>query len=83
MVIDLFAEKNKPCEYDRKLIEEAQNLIYQHENAVSQFNYATDINEIEAVIYRLKAIEASYSLLLKRAKLSKNCNIRTVKLRKI
>ncbi len=83
MVIDLFAEKNKPCEYDRELIEEAKSIRYQHENAVSQFNYATDINEIEAVIYRMKALEASYALLIKRAKLQKNCSIRTVDLRKI
>lgn len=83
MVIDLFAEKNKPCEYDRSLIEEARSIRFQHENAMSQFNYATDIHEIEAAIYRLKTLEASYTLLMKRAKLNKNCNIRTVELKKI
>lgn len=83
MVIDLFADKNKPCEFDRELLNEAKSIGFQIENAVSQFNFITDSQEIEAVIYRMKALEAQYSIILKKAKLNKNCNIRTVDLRKL
>lgn len=83
MVIDLFTDKNKPCEFDRKLINEAKSIGYEIENAVSQFNFVTDSQEIEAVIYRIKALETQYSIIMKKAKLNKNCNIRTVEIRKL
>ena len=83
MVIDLFADKNKPREFDKELLKEAKNIGFQIENAVSQFNFITDSQEIEAVIYRMKALETQYSIILKKAKLNKNCNKRTVDLKKL
>jgi len=83
MYIDLFSEKNKPYEYNKELIDEVQNVKLEIGNARSQFNFATDSQEIESVIYRLKSLETRYSLLVRKAKLCKNVNIRAIEAEKI
>ena len=83
MVIDLFADVNKPGEYNREIIAEAEEIKQQLAAAYSQFNYSTDSVEIEASIYRIKFLETQYRHLINTAKINKYCNMRKVEIKKI
>ena len=83
MITDLFEDRQKPNEYDRRIISEAEEIRGQLAGAYSQFNIALDSLEIESAVYRIKALETQYSRLLRNAKLNKNCNIRRVEMKKL
>lgn len=73
MTADLFADTSKPYTTDPCLTERLHNTLLSLKNAKTQFNLASEPSEIEAIIYRLKSLEAEYSYILNKAKLERIC----------
>lgn len=73
MILDIFSDTNKKFEADRELARSAEYIKMQLRGTYDRFNEATDPLIIEALIYRMKELEAQYSFLIKRAKLERLC----------
>lgn len=71
MVIDLFADKNAPYKTDEDTIKLAREICSEIAATENIFNFVTEPFEIEAAVYKIKSLEASYSALIKRSKLNK------------
>lgn len=72
MIIDLFSER-KEYRRSKNISDRAKEIYSEMRNAEYFFNEVADSYEIEATIYRLKALEAEYSALIREAKLEKLC----------
>lgn len=73
MILDIFSDTDKKYESDRELTRSAEYIKMQLRGTYDRFNEATDPLIIEALIYRMKELEAQYSFLIKRAKLERLC----------
>lgn len=73
MILDIFSDTDKKYESDRELARSAEYIKMQLRGTYDRFNEATDPLIIEALIYRMKELEAQYSFLIKRAKLERLC----------
>ncbi len=71
MVIDLFADKVLPQKRAKTITQETKRVVRELEKTEKIFNEVVDPYEIEAVIYKMKALEMHYSFLIKEAKLGK------------
>lgn len=71
MILDIFSDTDKKYESDRELARSAEYIKMQLRGTYDRFNEATDPLIIEALIYRMKELEAQYSFLIKRAKLER------------
>ncbi len=71
MVIDLFAGKTLPAKAAKSITDETKSVVLEMQKAEELFNEVVDPYEIEAVIYKMKALEMHYSFLIKEAKLGK------------
>ncbi len=73
MILDIFSDTSKIYSYDKGLGSSAETIKAELQMAYATFNEATDPLIIEALIYRMKELEAQYSFLIKRAKLERLC----------
>ena len=73
MILDIFSDTDKKFESDRELARSAEYIKIQLRGTYDRFNEATDPLIIEALIYRMKELEAQYSFLIKKAKLERLC----------
>lgn len=73
MIFDIFSDTDRIYNYDRNVTQTAENIMLQLQGTYARFNEATDPLIIEALIYRMKELEAQYSFLIKKAKLEKLC----------
>lgn len=73
MIFDIFSETDRIYNYDRNVTQTAENIRLQLQGTYARFNEATDPLIIEALIYRMKELEAQYSFLIKKAKLERLC----------
>ena len=73
MILDIFSDTSKIYSYDKSLSAAAEKIKEELNRAYAGFNEATDPLIIEALIYRMKELEAQYSFLIKRAKLERLC----------
>ncbi len=73
MIFDIFSDTDRIYNYDRNVTQTAENIRLQLQGTYARFNEATDPLIIEALIYRMKELEAQYSFLIKKAKLEKLC----------
>ena len=73
MILDIFSETVRVYNYDNDLAETAEYIKLQLKGTYARFNEATDPLIIEALIYRMKELEAQYSFLIKKAKLERLC----------
>lgn len=73
MILDIFSDTDKKYESDRELARSAEYVKMQLRGTYDRFNEATDPLIIEALIYRMKELEAQYSFLIKKAKLERLC----------
>lgn len=71
MTADLFSDTSKPYTPDPVLAERLRNILIEIGAVKSRFNLASDPCEIEAIIYRMKSLEAEYSYILRTAKLER------------
>ena len=71
MILDIFSDTDKKFESDRELARSAEYIKIQLRGTYDRFNEATDPLIIEALIYRMKELEAQYSFLIKKAKLER------------
>lgn len=71
MTADLFSETSKPYTNDPLLSKKLQDILSDISSAESHFNLASDPCEIEAIIYRMKSLEAEYSYIIRAAKLQR------------
>ena len=74
MILDIFSDTDKKYESDRELARSAEYIKMQLRGTYDRFNEATDPLIIEALIYRMKELEAQYSFLIKQAKLERLCS---------
>lgn len=74
MLIDLFADIGLLRKHDDALVTEVKRVTEELTNTMSRFNEATDSDEIESLIYRMKELEMHYSFLLRQAKLERICD---------
>ena len=74
MILDIFSDTDKKYESDRELARSAEYIKMQLRGTYDRFNEATDPLIIEALIYRMKELEAQYSFLIKKAKLERLCS---------
>lgn len=74
MILDIFSDTDKKYEPDRELARSAEYIKMQLRGTYDRFNEATDPLIIEALIYRMKELEAQYSFLIKKAKLERLCS---------
>ncbi len=73
MIFDIFSDTDRIYNYDRNVTQTAENIRLQLQGTYARFNEATDPLIIEALIYRMKELEAQYSFLIKKAKLERLC----------
>ncbi len=73
MILDIFSDTSKIYSYDKGLTSAAEEIKAELDRAYASFNEATDPLIIEALIYRMKELEAQYSFLIKKAKLGRLC----------
>lgn len=73
MIFDIFSDTDRIYNYDRNVTQTAESIRLQLQGTYARFNEATDPLIIEALIYRMKELEAQYSFLIKKAKLEKLC----------
>lgn len=73
MIFDIFSDTDRIYNYDKNVTQTAENIRLQLQGTYARFNEATDPLIIEALIYRMKELEAQYSFLIKKAKLEKLC----------
>lgn len=73
MILDIFSDTDRIYNYDKDITQTAENIRLQLQGTYARFNEATDPLIIEALIYRMKELEAQYSFLIKKAKLERLC----------
>ncbi len=71
MIIDLFADKALPQKTAKAITDETKRVVRELEKTKLLFNEAVDPYEIEAIIYKMKALEMHYAFLVKEAKLGR------------
>lgn len=73
MLLDIFSDTNTEYSFDGDLARNAEYIKLQLRGTYERFNEATDPLIIEALIYRMKELEAQYSFIIKKAKLERLC----------